>query len=194
MTKTSAISSETETASEADSGAITICYRPDADMTDEEDRQLRRLLFGCFPHEPAFLARRFLKACPAHRWLAFDAAQEIVAHAAVHEKTIGTGFGDLKIGGVAEVCVASKYRGKGLAKQLLDAIHGWLRERGFQFAMLFGQPKIYESSGYVPIGNELRAENSMARHWNPFCGKAMIHRLSETAWPEGAIDLRGPTF
>src|SRR5438132_2951071 len=175
MTKTSAISSETETAAEAGSEAIAICYRPDADMTDVEDRQLRRLLFGCFPHEPAFLARRFLKACPAHRWLAFDGAREMVAHAAVHEKNIGTGAGDLKIGGVAEVCVASKYRGKGLAKQLLDAIHGCLGERGFEFAMLFGQPRIYESSGYALIGNDLRADNSIARHWNPFCGRPMIH-------------------
>jgi GNAT superfamily N-acetyltransferase len=194
MTKTSAISSDTETAAEAGSGAITICYRPDADMTDDEDRQLRRLLFGCFPHEPAFLTRRFLKACPAHRWLAFDGAHEIVAHVAVHEKSIGTRSGELKIGGVAEVCVASKHRGKGLAKQLLDAVHGWLHERGFQFAMLFGQSKVYESSGYALIANEVCAENSMARHWNPFCGKPMIHRLSETPWPKGAIDLRGPTF
>ena len=119
---------------------------------------------------------------------------EMVAHLAVLEKWIGTERGDLKIGGVAEVCVATAYRRHRQAARLIRAAHDWMRGNGFEFAMLFGQPGIYQSSGYALIENEIAATNSLARHWNPFCGKPMIHRLSDKPWPEGRIDLRGPTF
>jgi GNAT superfamily N-acetyltransferase len=155
---------------------------------------LRRLLFACFPHEPVFFTRRFVKLCPQHRWLVFAPTGEIVAHAAMHDKTLGTAQGDLAVVGIAEVCVASKYRGRGLAKELLETMHAWLRERGISHALLFGQPKVYASRGYVPITNELRADNSLARHWNPFCGKPLVKLLGDVLWPTGMIDLRGPTF
>ena len=142
----------------------------------------------------AFLGRRFLKLCPSHRWLVFDPAGELVAHVAAHEKFIGTNDGDVKIGGVAEVCVSSRHRGRGLVKRLLKTTHEWMGAHDFSFAMLFGQPQVYASSGYALIGNEIVSTNSLARHWNPFCGKPMVCRLSELPWPSGAIDLRGPTF
>ena len=173
---------------------LKLIHRPDVSLSKEEDQRLRRLLFGCFPHEPTFLSRRFLRQCPAHRWLVLDPAGEIVAHLAVLEKWIGTERGDLKIGGVAEVCVATAYRRHRQAARLIRAAHDWMRGNGFEFAMLFGQPDIYQSSGYALIENEIAATNSLARHWNPFCGKPMIHRLSDKPWPEGRIDLRGPTF
>ncbi|SRR5581483_3076307 len=169
-------------------------YRADAALSDSENARLRHFLFGCFPYETAFLTRRYIKQAPAHRWLVLDEKGGIVGHAAVHEKTIGTQNGDLRIGGVAEVCVASPYRGKGVMKELLREIFEWLHGRDVPFAMLFGQPKVYASSGFQPIDNELAAENSLARHWNPFCGKAMIKPLAKTPWPRGKIELRGPTF
>ena len=169
-------------------------YRPDASITLNEDRQLRRLLFGCFPHEPVFFTRRYVKRPPAHRWLVFTPAGEIVGHAAIHDIILGTGMGELAVGGIAEVCVASKHRGRGLSKQLMKTMHASLAARGIPFALLFGQPKVYAASGYVAIDNEIRADNSLARHWNPFCGKPLVKRLANAPWPDGAIDLRGPTF
>jgi len=171
-----------------------IIYRSDEAITDDEDRELRSLFFSCFSFNPIFLARRYFKERPGHRWLIKSPAGEIVAHAALHEKTIGTESGDLLIGGVAEVCVATNHRGLGISKELLLAIDQWLGARGVAFAMLFGQPQVYASSGYVPIQNELRADNLLSRHWIPFCGTPMIKSLSQTAWPRGIIDLRGPTF
>lgn len=171
-----------------------IQYRPDATITLDEDRQLRRLLFACFPHEPVFFTRRYIKRSPAHRWLVLTPWGEIVGHAAIHDKILGTGFGELTVGGIAEVCVSSQYRGRGLSKQLMDEMHAWLKARGIPFALLFGQPKVYAASGYVAIDNEIRADNSLARHWNPFYAKPLIKRLGNAPWPDGVIDLRGPTF
>ncbi|MEI9898323.1 MAG: GNAT family N-acetyltransferase [Chthoniobacter sp.] len=171
-----------------------IIYRSDETITDEEDGELRKLLFSCFSFNPIFLARRYFLQRPGHRWLAKSPAGEIVAHAALHEKIIGTEAGDLLIGGIAEVCVAPDHRGLGISKELLQSIDQWLRARGIAFAMLFGQPQVYASSGYAPMRNELRAGSLLGPHWNPFSGTPMIKALSSTVWPGGIIDLRGPSF
>ena len=94
----------------------------------------------------------------------------------------------MRIGGVAEVCVARGRRGCGLAKQLLATIDDWLRADGVPFAVLFGRPEIYRSSGYTPITNPLRPRRF------PFSRKAMVKVLADEAWPAGLIDLRGPGF
>jgi GNAT superfamily N-acetyltransferase len=95
---------------------------------------------------------------------------------------------------VAEVCVAPAHRGSGISKRLLQSIDQWLGSQVIDFAMLFGQPKLYKSSGYVLMRNRLQTENLLPWRWNPFCGKPMIKTLSQRPWPLGAIDLRGPTF
>ncbi|MDR3402182.1 MAG: GNAT family N-acetyltransferase [Chthoniobacter sp.] len=171
-----------------------IIYRSDETVTGDEDRQLRSLLFSCFSFNPVFLARRYFIQRPGHRWFAKSSAGDIVAHAALHERTIGAESEDLLIGGIAEVCVATNHRGLGISKELLQSIDQWLKGRGIAFAMLFGQPQVYASSGYVPIQNKLRAKNLLSRYANPFCGTPMIKSLSQTSWPRGTIDLRGPTF
>ena len=174
--------------------AAMIIYRSDETITGDEDLELRNLFFSCFSFNPIFLARRYFRQRPGHRWLVKGRTGEIVAHAAVHERTIGTESGDMLVGGIAEVCVATDHRGLGIAKELLQSIDQWLRGRGIGFALLFGQPQFYGSSGFVPIRNELKTENLFGGNWNPFHGTPMIKSLSPIPWPSGRIDLRGPTF
>jgi GNAT superfamily N-acetyltransferase len=168
--------------------------REDHSLNGEEDQHLRHLLRVSFPFEKAFSFRRYLKNPPEHRWFAVDPEGHIVAHVGVHIKTLGTALGELTVGGISEVCVKSDYRGRGILKELLGNVHPWLRARQIPFALLFGQPPIYRSSGYLQIYNPIQSTNGLARHWNPFCGKPMIKPLSDHTWPAGAIDLRGPTF
>ena len=172
---------------------MTIHYREDASLTKQEDSELCRLLFSCFPQEQLFLKRRYLKERPSHRWLVSDGGR-IIAHSAVHDKILGSGSGKIRIGGIAEVCVSAKYRGRGLVKEMLNAIHAWLPANGISFAVLFGHPGVYLSSGYTVMPNELSCENALARQLNPFGGKPMVRCLSESPWPGGLIDLRGPTW
>jgi GNAT superfamily N-acetyltransferase len=176
------------------SGDISIVHRLDAEISAAEDHELRRLLLACFPYEPGLLTRRFIRQPPTHRWLVRAASGELIAHAAAHDKFISAAGRELRIGGIAEVCVAHYFRGHGLAKKLLVEAHGWMGREGIPFAMLFGQPKVYASSGYAVIENPIQAENALIHHWNPFKGKPMIHAIAAHPWPEGPIDLRGPTF
>ena len=108
-------------------------YREDASLSHAEDEELRRLLLACFPHEPLFRERRYLRERPPHRWLV--RGEGIIAHCAVHEKTLGSGAGDIRVGGVAEVCVDAAHRRKGLVREMLDAVHSWLAENGTPFAV-----------------------------------------------------------
>jgi GNAT superfamily N-acetyltransferase len=169
-------------------------YRPDAALSEDEDRRLRRLLVSCFAYNPYFRFRRFHLERPGHHWLARSASGRFVAHAAVHEKVLGAECGEIQVGGVADVCVAADHRGLGILKAMLGTIHDWIAARQMPFSMLFGKPRVYASSGYSVIGNELHASNSIARSWMPMKGKPMVKSLANIPWPNCSIDLRGPTF
>ena len=66
---------------------------------------------------------------------------------------------------------------------------------GVPFSFLFGNTKVYGSSGYVPVKNALRHFDFACHEWlvRPLPA-AMVKLLGTTAWPEGEIDLRGPVF
>ena len=175
-------------------GDITIVHRLDAEISATEDRELRRLLLASFPYATVLLTRRYIRQAPAHRWLVRSAAGELIAHAAAHDKLISAGSRDLRIGGIAEVCVAHHFRGRRLVHCMLEEAHAWMRAEGIPFAMLFGHPKVYASSGYAVIENPILADTTLVDNWNPFKGKPMIHPIAADPWPPGLVDLRGPTF
>jgi hypothetical protein len=176
------------------SGEISVVHRLDAEISFTEDLELRLLLLACFPYATILLARRYIRAIPAHRWLVRTASGELIAHTAAHDKVISVAGHDMRIGGIAEVCVAQQFRGRRLVGTMLMEAHAWMRREGIPFAMLFGQPKVYTSSGYNVIENPIQAENALIHHWNPFKGKPMIHPIAAQPWPAGPVDLRGPTF
>jgi predicted N-acetyltransferase YhbS len=176
------------------SGDTSIVHRLDAEISTAEDHELRRLLLASFPYETVLHTRRYIREPPAHRWLVRAPSGDLIAHIAVHDKLISAAGRDLRIGGIAEVCVAHPFRGQGLVKKTLLEAHVWMRREAIPFAMLFGHPKVYSSSGYVVIENPIHAENALISHLNPFKGKPMIIPLATHPWPPGPIDLRGPTF
>lgn len=169
-------------------------YTPDAAVDAALDRELRDLLCACFtkPQDVVFRERRFFREPPQHRWLVRDGRGALVAHAAVHDKTASSAGATYRLGGVAEVCVHPEHRGHGLARGLLAEIHAWLAARQVPFAVLFGNPKVYTSSGYVVVGN-LRVRSPETGAWESAQG-AMVHMLGIHEWPAGPVDLVGPRF
>ena len=171
-----------------------IAHRLDAEISGAEDQELRRLLLACFPYEGALLTRRYIRQAPAHRWLVRSESGELIAHSGLHDKIIEIGGNDVRIGGVAEVCVIPHARGRGIVRHMLTEIHRWMELERIPYAMLFGQPKVYASSGYAVIQNPIRAESGLIKQWNPFKGKPMARPIAAQPWPASPIDLRGPTF
>ncbi len=171
-------------------------YIKDSDVDAELDLRLRELLSLCFikPGDEVFRDRRYFRECPAHRWLIYDDGHCLIAHAAMHEKTVASSGKEIPIGGIAEVCVHPEFRGQGLVRRLLAECHHWLRAHGYAFAILFGDPKVYSSSGYVLISNllqEIKTQDGKV-NWQPVA--AMVCELGENRWPRQPVYLQGPTF
>jgi len=83
-------------------GRVEYIYDPSVD--DDLDWQLRILLSKCFK-DPIFRVRRFNNELPGHRWVIGDEEGAPVAHAAVHDKRIGSTGGEFHVDAVAEVCI-----------------------------------------------------------------------------------------
>lgn len=173
----------------------TICQRIDEDdVSDRDDQLLRDGLADAFASAPAgalLRQRRWLKRRPSWRWVVRDDADGIAAHLAVHELLLGTASGDLAAIGIAEVYVHPQHRGRGLVRAMLVDCHAHARACGLHWSALFGSPRVYGSSGYLPRANPLIIDAGEPATHNSFqaCPLAI-----DAAWPSGVIDLRGPTW
>jgi predicted N-acetyltransferase YhbS len=172
------------------------CYAMDWDMTTKDDRELRELLSTCFtgPNDHVFKIRRWFREPAQHRFLLRDAQGVIKANIAVHDKTIGTEEGDLRVTGIAEVAVHPQLRGQGVARSLLERVHSWALLHPFDVSLLFGKSEIYAGSGYRPCGNRFRCVGRNGLPWEGELDSCRWRPLKKQSWPKGLIDLRGPTF
>ncbi|MCH2161787.1 MAG: GNAT family N-acetyltransferase [Phycisphaerales bacterium] len=168
---------------------------PDDQVDVELDRQLRGLLSRCFtdPGDEVFHERRHFTEEPRHRWLVRQ-DDELVAHVAVHDKTVQSESGSIHLLGIAEVCVAPECRRRGLVGRMLQRVHAWGLDREFDVAFLFGKVQYYGSSGYRAVPNPLRVTNPNGEVIEKVFPNAMVRPLASKAWPDGLIDLCGPEF
>jgi predicted N-acetyltransferase YhbS len=166
-------------------------------VSEALNRELIELISGCFtqPQDAFLRERRYAQEMPLHRYLLRSAEGRLIAHLAVHEKVLRVAGADVKVGGLAEVCVRDSERGHGHVRRLLDHAHQALRELGIPFAFLFGDSKIYHSSGYRPIPDTIACFDPVtARVIVAHDPSALVRPLTERPWPEGPVDLRGPLF
>ncbi len=164
----------------------------DDDVEPPLDLELRDLLSACFkkPGDEIFRSRRYFTEMPSWRWLLRD-EDRLVAHVAAHQRTIQ---GEIRMLGIAEVCVLPSHRGQGLVRGLLAAAHEWGIGAGFDFATLFGRREIYASSGYQTCSGGVMARDGGSEPVLRPAGDFLIHRLGGLNWPSGDVDLRGPVF
>ena len=175
---------------------MTVEYLADASVDAPLDAQIRGLLTKCFtrPEDVVFKDRRYFREPYPHRWVIRDAQDTIIAHVGVHEKTAETDGRIFRIGGIAEVCVHPDFRGRGLVKKMLVRVHDWLIQHEFDFAVLFGDARVYGSSGYVQVNNlvhdNVTATGEICTSHSP----TMVRQLSNIPWPDGQVYLPGPKF
>ena len=164
----------------------------DDDVEAPLDLELRDLLSACFkkPGDEIFRSRRYFTEMPSWRWLLRD-GDRLVAHVAAHQRTIQ---GEIRMLGIAEVCVLPSHRGQGLVRGLLAVAHEWGIGAGFEFATLFGRREIYASSGYQTCSGGVMVRDGGSEPVLRPAGDFLIHRLGGLNWPSGDVDLRGPVF
>jgi predicted acetyltransferase len=171
-----------------------IIFIEDRQVDEHLNRQLIELIAGCFDYQPIFQQQRYYKEMPALRWY-MEQGDKLYAHVAVHKKLLSAPGADIKVGGIAEVAVHPDYRGRGLVKLMLAEVNRWLAAHDFAFAMLYGNPEVYRSSGYRSIENEVCYFDLVTKSWKTEVNKeAMVAVLGNQTWPAGLIQLNGPTF
>ena len=87
-----------------------------------------------------------------------------------------------------------EFRGRGFVKAMVACIDDWLIAHGYDFAVLFGEPYIYQSSGYVEVNNLVHDEVTPSGQKCKVQSPAMVRQLSETPWPTTEVYLPGPKF
>lgn len=169
-----------------------IKYLSDDSVDHAVDAQIRGLMTACFikPQYAIFKTQRYLHEPNPHWWTIGDGQKRLIAQVGVHEKQVMTEGNAFPIGGICSVCVHPDYRGRSYVKLMLERVHAWLSEHGFDFAVLFGSPLIYGSSGYVQVDNLVHGSDQEG--WKPV--NVMVFEVSATAWPDGQVRLPGPTF
>ena len=176
---------------------MSIEYIRDSNVDMYLDRSLRDLLCNCFtePIAKVFRECRYFKEPPSHRWLIQSEDTQLIAHVALHEKVVTASHQQIRVGGIAEVCVHPEYRGQGLVRQLLAAVHDWLRSKDYSFSILSGYPCVYTSSGYVSITNlyqEKTLDNDSVK-LEPV-PLAIVCQLLDNKWPDDRVYLLGKSF
>ena len=171
-------------------------YLPDSSVDASLDAQIRELLTTCFtkPEDVVFKTQRYFREPYPHRWMIRDNQNTIIAHVGVHEKSVDAAGHTFRIGGIAEVCVHPEFRGRGFIKTMLACVHDWLIRHEFDFAVLFGDPHVYGSSGYVVVNNLIHDDVTATGESCTSQSPAMVRQLSDTPWPAGQVYLPGPTF
>ncbi len=166
----------------------------DKDVDKELNNRIINILTESFPHETKFQTQRYCYEKPLCRWY-LEEDNEIAAHLALHDKQIHNLGKNYKIGGIAEVCVKQKYRGRGYAKELLNTAHNYLFNINYDYSLLFGKVEIYSSSGYKRIKNKIKFFDLEKQIWITVVHEdAMYKKINNTEWLEGIIDLKGPIF
>lgn len=167
-----------------------IQYIADLDVDDRLDRELRELLSTCFtkPQDYVFKERRYFNSMPAHRWIIRGEDGALAAHLAVHERVLTTDTFSCPVGGLAEVCVHPSHRGRGYVRLLVAEAHGWMRENGYAFGALFGDPRYYSSSGYVAVTNlYCDVPDGNGRLSRQRAEGALVVSLAGVAWPKADV-------
>jgi len=172
---------------------IPIEYLPDACIDVAQDRELRGLLTTCFtgPQDVVFKTRRYFHEPYPHRWVIRDERGAVVAHIGVHDKKVEAGGEIFRFGGIGEVCVHPDHRGRGYVRETLAVIHDWLARHGFAFSVLYGNPEVYGSSGYVAKENVFCRE---AVDQAPQRRTVLVKQLTGEPWPVADAYLQGVTF
>ena len=167
---------------------IAVQYIRDSYVDPALDLEIRNLLCECFG-EGLFRTQRYAAEMPAHRWLLRSGDGKLIGHIAAHEKAVFIEHEEVRILGVAEVCVHPDHRRGGKLRQMLAQVHEWATGKELVYSVLFGHFVMYASSGYMP------AQNLWSASGDENYSEVMVKALRDEAWPhEKQVYLQGPRF
>ena len=178
------------------------------EMTDDEALAIGKLLAATWqnPEKPASVRAKKLLEIGANyhgpdkqgpRSFVVREHGQVIAHAAILPRTIGTDAGSMTIAGLASVCTDPAQRGRGLGEVIAKAAFEPVDTGLFPFSLFQTSEKVrpfYERLGAVVVENKI--VNSLAEDPTafPFWDSVIMRYPGNKDWPKGEIDLRGPGY
>jgi predicted N-acetyltransferase YhbS len=177
-------------------------------LTEADAQAIAELLVSVWPKSPKTVAVRQQQMLDMGR--DYDGADQqaprsfilreqgqLIAHAAVIPRTIGTTQGELTIAGLARDGTDPDQRGHGLGALIVRPVFELVDQGAFPFSLLQTSTEVrpfYEKLACAVVDN--RIINSLADDENhcPFWDRVIMRYPDGPEWPEGEIDLRGPGY
>jgi len=174
---------------------------PSAELFDERqidptlDAAIRRGLCTCFPPDVAVFShtRAWNGVVPIFTALIRD-RDEVVAHAAVIDRTLRVGQRPLRVAGVGNVFVLPAERGRGLAGEVMTQAMAEAARRKFDAGLLFCLPElatVYARVGWQPVDRPVRRIHDGCDVPIPAKNVTMFYPLGVVELPPGPIHLAG---
>lgn len=153
-------------------------------MPDQHEEGVDALLKEAYGSEPE----------PHRVFLTLDNDKKVIGHLAAYTRAIEIGGVEITIGMIGDVATKMEHRRKGIAKDLVVSAHNYFQEQSIEYAVLFAfEPKFYVSSGYNDITNQIRFLDNNDEWKTLVCPGSMYCELADKPWPDGLVDLKGPT-
>ncbi|MCH2115016.1 MAG: GNAT family N-acetyltransferase [Pirellulales bacterium] len=122
---------------------------------------------------------------------------QIIAHAAIISRAIGTSAGKLTIAGLTRVCTALDVRGQGLGESVVRAVFEVIDAGAFPFSLFQTSDPVkafYTKLGACAVDNPIVNSMGDDAQSSPFWNRIIMRYPSGGQWPDGTIDLRGPGY
>jgi predicted N-acetyltransferase YhbS len=168
-------------------------------LTDAHAEEIRALQQAAFPQTEEFRTQRHWHTPIAADdcWVGARVEGRLIGSVCVMFRTVSTAIGDLRIGGIGNVCSHPDARGLGAAKACMRAA-GAIIEATCDFGLLGCGDVVlafYAGLGWSKIDNEVI--------WTDADGHRQAHDPNVmilpgtrplAQWPDGTIDLNGPNW
>ena len=170
--------------------------RIEHELKPETHAEIAALRSASFPE--CQHARSYLKQLPHFRLLACEEVDgPLVGHLGMDHRMMRFGEEVAKVFGIIDLCVAEKYRGRGIGGSLLAEAERVACEAGIDALFLFAlDRRLYERHGFEMLDAEctwMRIDEhlSLGMTTENIVGEIMIKRLNAELNLDGPIDLLG---
>jgi GNAT superfamily N-acetyltransferase len=120
---------------------------------------------------------------------------QLLAHAAMLPRWVGTSRGEIIVGGLSRVCTSPSARGRGFGEQVVRAAFDLVDSGVFEFSLFQVNRRVrsfYERFGAVVVENRIVDSSASDPQANPFWDDLVMRYPADGNWPAGTIDLGGP--
>lgn len=163
----------------------------------DRNEDIAQLLGICFPQYPAH--RSFFHQIPAFRLLTYEEGA-LIGHVAVEHRIINVGGTELRIFGVADICVLPERQGEGMGTQLLQELEDFGRKCGIDYLLLLAyEQDWFLHRGFRPVNQEgrwlwIQKNETFGVIQRGLNHELMVKPLSHKRWRAGTVDFLGHIF